>query len=211
MWDRLLSQAEITVSLLLQSNTTPKVSAYVHMSGPFDYNKMPLAPMGCNVQVHEKEDKRGTWAYHSVDGWYLATLPEHYCTHKRHIKDTRSDQFSDTFQHKRITYPSVTPHDKIMKALAVADCAKAIKGIDKIDAEQDIRDMQRLSDEIGTAQEDTTNVAAEQTPAPETQPAPRVDRSVAPADMQKKSSKTSNGATTTSTPTPRVQAPSPRV
>jgi len=34
---------------------------------PFDYNKMPLAPMECTVQVHEKTDKRGTWAYHSID------------------------------------------------------------------------------------------------------------------------------------------------
>ena len=68
LWDRLLPHAEITVNLLHQSNATPIVSAYAHMSGPFDYNKMPLAPMGCNVQVHEKTDKQGTWAFHSVDG-----------------------------------------------------------------------------------------------------------------------------------------------
>ena len=78
---RLLPQAEVTVNLLRQSNTAPHVSAYAHLSGLFDYNKMALAPMGCEVQVHEKTDKRGTWAYHSVDGWYLATSPEHYRTH----------------------------------------------------------------------------------------------------------------------------------
>ena len=49
LWDRLLTQAEITVNLLRQSNTTPNVSAYVYLSGPFDYNKMPLVPMGCAV------------------------------------------------------------------------------------------------------------------------------------------------------------------
>ena len=59
LWDRLLPQAEITVNLLCQSNATPTVSAYAHMCGPFDYNKMPLAPTGCNVQVHKKTDKRG--------------------------------------------------------------------------------------------------------------------------------------------------------
>jgi hypothetical protein len=37
LWDKLLPQAEITVNLLLQSNATPKVSVYAHMSGPFDY------------------------------------------------------------------------------------------------------------------------------------------------------------------------------
>eukprot|EP00804_Cyclotella_cryptica_P023124 CCRYP_000352-RA/>CCRYP_000352-RA protein AED:0.30 eAED:0.30 QI:0/0/0/0.66/1/1/3/0/473 len=55
-WDKLLPQAEITINLLRQSNATPTVSAYAHLNGPFDYNKMPLAPMGCNVQVHEKSD-----------------------------------------------------------------------------------------------------------------------------------------------------------
>lgn len=58
--DCLLPQAEITVNLLRQSNATPKVSTYAHMSVPFDYNEMPLAPMGCNVQVHEKTYKQGT-------------------------------------------------------------------------------------------------------------------------------------------------------
>jgi len=62
LWDRLLPQAEITVNLLQQSNATPNVLAYAHLSGPFDYNKMPLAPMGCAVQVHEKTDKQGTVA-----------------------------------------------------------------------------------------------------------------------------------------------------
>ena len=64
LWDRLLLQAESTVNLLRQSNSTPNISAYAHLSGPFDYNKMPLAPMGRVVQVHEKTDKRGTWVYH---------------------------------------------------------------------------------------------------------------------------------------------------
>eukprot|EP00804_Cyclotella_cryptica_P028441 CCRYP_014211-RB/>CCRYP_014211-RB protein AED:0.26 eAED:0.26 QI:0/0/0/1/0.33/0.25/4/0/726 len=100
-WDKLLPQAEITINLLRQSNATPTVSAYAHLNGPFDYNKMPLAPMGCNVQVHEKTDARGTWAYHSVDGWYIGTSPEHYRTHKCHIKATNSERFSDTMLNYR--------------------------------------------------------------------------------------------------------------
>jgi hypothetical protein len=56
LWDKLLPQAKITINLLHQSNTTPTVSAYAHLNGPFNYSKMPLAPMGCQVQVHEKTD-----------------------------------------------------------------------------------------------------------------------------------------------------------
>lgn len=45
------------------------------MTGPFDYNRMPLAPMGCTkVQVHEKTDKQDTWAFHSVDGFGTSPL-----------------------------------------------------------------------------------------------------------------------------------------
>ena len=105
------------------------MSAYAHLSGPFDYNKMLLAPMGCAVQVHEKTDKRGTWAYHSVDGWYLSTSPIHYRTHLCHIKETRGERLTDTIQftHKNITKPTITHSEKIMAA--IADCAKQIKGL----------------------------------------------------------------------------------
>ena len=55
LWDRLLPQTEITLNLRRQSNATVTVSAYAHLSGPFNYNKMPLAPMGCEVQIHKKQ------------------------------------------------------------------------------------------------------------------------------------------------------------
>jgi hypothetical protein len=77
LWDRLLPQTEITLNLIWQSNATLTVSAYAHLSRPFDYNKMLLAPMGCKAQIHKKTNKRGTGAYHSIDGWYLFTSPEH--------------------------------------------------------------------------------------------------------------------------------------
>ena len=68
LWDQLLPQAEVKINLLRQSNATPTISAYAHMNGPFDYNKIPMALMGCKVKVHKKTDKRGKWAYNSVDG-----------------------------------------------------------------------------------------------------------------------------------------------
>jgi len=119
LWDRLLPQTEITLNLLRQSNSTPNISAYAHLSGPFDYNKMPLAPMGCAAQIHKKTDKRGTWQYHSVDGWYLYTSPNHYRAHACHIKATNKERLTDTvdFQHKRITNPTITHADKVMHAI----------------------------------------------------------------------------------------------
>jgi hypothetical protein len=49
LWDRLLPQTKITINPIQQSNATPNVLAYAHLSGPFDYNKMPLALMGCEA------------------------------------------------------------------------------------------------------------------------------------------------------------------
>ncbi len=54
LWDKLLPQAKIATNQLHQTNTTPANSTFANMNGLFDYNKMPLAPMGCNVQVHKK-------------------------------------------------------------------------------------------------------------------------------------------------------------
>jgi len=129
LWDRLLPQTEITLNMPRQSNATPTVSAYAHLSGPFDCNKMPLAPMGCEVQIHEKTDRCGTWSYHSVDGRYLATSPEHYRVHNCYAKTTQAERLTNTiqFKHKNITNPTISPHDKIMHALA--NCKTALKGM----------------------------------------------------------------------------------
>ncbi|KAL7486747.1 hypothetical protein ACHAW6_012336 [Cyclotella cf. meneghiniana] len=129
LWDKLHPQAKITVNLLQQSNAKLTISARPQLNGPFDYNKMPLAPTVCNTQVHKKSDSHDTWAFHSVEGWYLGTSPEHYRTHHCHIKATNRVQLSGTvlLQHKHITSPTLTPTNKLMQA--IADCASALKGI----------------------------------------------------------------------------------
>jgi hypothetical protein len=100
--------------------------------------------MGCEVQVHEKTDKRGTWAYHSVDGWYLNTSPEHYRVHNCHIKHTNKERLSDTvhFTHKHITNPSLSPSDKLMNA--IAHCKAAIDNLVHDKSNQELRDLQTI-------------------------------------------------------------------
>ena len=113
--------------------------------------------MGCKVHVHKKTDKRGTWAYHCVDGWYLATSDEHYQAHKCQFKTTKGGCVSDTvqFQRKHTTNPAVTPHDKIMNALA--ECTKAIKGIKNVDSTQDLRELQWVLTDKNDKHHDTKN------------------------------------------------------
>jgi hypothetical protein len=83
--------------------------------------------MGCAVQVHKSNERRGTWADNAIDGWYLQTSPKHNRCHIVYVKNTRSKRVSDTvhFKHKYITQPTLTPEDTIVKA--INDLTHALK------------------------------------------------------------------------------------
>jgi hypothetical protein len=82
LWDPLVPQAVITLNLLRQANKIPSLSAYEFVNGKFDYNKFPLAPLGCAVEMHESTNRQKTWDLHSLSSWYLGTSTEHYRCHK---------------------------------------------------------------------------------------------------------------------------------
>ncbi len=73
LWDWLIPQAVMTLNLLRQSHKNPSISAYQHVNGTFDYNKTPLAPLGCAVEMHESANRQKTWDPRSLSGWYLGT------------------------------------------------------------------------------------------------------------------------------------------
>jgi hypothetical protein len=52
LWDRLLPQAEITLSLLRTSRLHPRLSAAAQIHGLVDYNKTAIAPPGCSIIAH---------------------------------------------------------------------------------------------------------------------------------------------------------------
>ena len=121
--------------------------------------------MGCEAQVHEKTDKRGTWSYHSVDRWYLATSPDHYRTHICHIKTTNSERFTDTaqFSHKKTTKSTITHAGNILAA--IADCAKAIKNMG---SNAGAYEMQQLLKFIEEAVKNNESISKSAKPAPPT-------------------------------------------
>jgi hypothetical protein len=122
------------------------VSAYQYVHGSFDYNKTPLAPLGCAVQLYESNSRRGTWAEHSTNGWYIGTSMEHYRCHRIYVKKTRSERISDTvfFKHKYITQPTVTPADTIVKALD--DLTHALKGRRNVQGTSEIETLERIDE-----------------------------------------------------------------
>jgi hypothetical protein len=105
---------------------------------------MPLAPMGCGVQIHESSERRGTWAENTTDGWYLQISPEDYRCHKVHVKKTNSKRTLDTvfFKHRYITQPTVTFADILKKA--INDLATTLKGRKNVDGIREIKALQKL-------------------------------------------------------------------
>ncbi len=146
LWCELLPQAELTLNILRPSHARPQVSAHTYLYGQFDFDRTPLAPIGSEMQCHEKPNNRGTWAEHSVDGWFLASSLDHYRGFICYIKATRARRVCDTvqFMHKHITQPALTAGDAITKA---ANALKqAIKGKQDWLGDQQAHDLQYLSD-----------------------------------------------------------------
>ena len=118
LWDKLLPQAELTINLLRQSNANPKISAHAHLFGPFDFNRFPLAPLGCAVQVHVPPERRLSWGERAQKGWYIGCALDHYRLHTFVDQITRRECVSGAveFKHKSRTNPHLTHHDNVMRA-----------------------------------------------------------------------------------------------
>jgi hypothetical protein len=84
-----------------QSNVAPTVSAWQYVHGPFDYNKMSLAPIGCAVQIHKSSEQQGTWApIQSMDGTFKPHLniidAIKFMSRRQKVKGYQTQYFSNT-------------------------------------------------------------------------------------------------------------------
>ncbi len=53
LWDEFLLQVELTLNMLRFSHHNPKISANQEVYGAFDFNKMPLAPLGTKAFIYD--------------------------------------------------------------------------------------------------------------------------------------------------------------
>jgi hypothetical protein len=83
LWDLLLPQANFTFHLLCQATiTNPKISTWEYFNGLFDFNKTPLASVGCRVLIHAKPAMRQSWDYIAKQGFYVGPALDHYRCYK---------------------------------------------------------------------------------------------------------------------------------
>ncbi len=90
LWDRLIPQVRDTLNLMQASQINPSISAYEALNGPYNWNRYPLAPLGCKAVVHKDGDTRGLWASRGIDGWYLGPSKDHYRCALYYIPETRA-------------------------------------------------------------------------------------------------------------------------
>jgi hypothetical protein len=115
LWDKLIPQVITCLNLLRASQIDPSKSAYEILHGPYDWNRYPLAPLGCKAVVYKDRDTRGSWASRGVNGWYLGPSLDHYRCDKYYIPETRAYRISGSTelfpQHCQL--PDMTAHQHI--------------------------------------------------------------------------------------------------
>ncbi len=115
LWDLLSPQAKLTVNLLRQATFNPRISTWEYFNGPFDFNKTPLAPVGCRVLIHAKPVTRRSWDYRAKQGFYIGPALDHYRCYKLVKLETKQKVISDTvkFRHAYLQIPVVLADDKM--------------------------------------------------------------------------------------------------
>ena len=118
LWCQAIPQMERQLRLLRQTNINPKILTYAYLYAPHNYNVEPFVKIGMQSLVHDKPQRRRSFAQHCSKVRVLETSPEHYRCWKFWTKNTRTTRISGTmfFKHKYITNPTVTPEDTITAA-----------------------------------------------------------------------------------------------
>jgi hypothetical protein len=88
LWDKLTPQVINTLNILRASCIDSIKLAYEILYGPCDWNRYPLAPLGCKAVVYKDGYTRGPWALRGVDGWYLGPSMDHYRCDLYYIPET---------------------------------------------------------------------------------------------------------------------------
>jgi hypothetical protein len=108
LWDCLNSQVEATLNMLRPSQINPTMSAYKAIHGPYDWNRVPLAPPGCKAFIYEAPELHGLWASHGTDAWYIGPSLDHYRCNHFFVPETRTYRVSGSAelfpQHCQVPY-----------------------------------------------------------------------------------------------------------
>ena len=83
--------------MLRRSRINPKLSAYAQLFRIFDYNEMPLAPIGTKTFIHERSNQQRTFADHGKNAFIIVLAMHHYHELTFYIPSTRGTRITDTY------------------------------------------------------------------------------------------------------------------
>lgn len=143
--------ATTTLNLLQLSRINPRLSTEELLNGTFDYNKTPIALPGCKVLIHETHQKRGTWAPHATNRWYISTAPHHYRCHTVYVPKTRAERNAKSVQFflNKKGIPQNTKSEAVLQAvLKLIDTIKTTKAVVPVtsDTKETSIALQKLAD-----------------------------------------------------------------
>jgi hypothetical protein len=95
-WEFLIPHAEFTLNLLRPSYSLPTQSAWEAVCGTYDLNAVPLAPPGTRAVILDDPNKRGSWAAHGTECFYVSPAFTHYRCYTFYIPSTRATRISDS-------------------------------------------------------------------------------------------------------------------
>ncbi len=112
LWDKLMPQVINTLNMMRASRIDPSKLTYKVLYELYDWNRYPLAPLGCKAVVYKDGDTRGLWALRGIDGWYLGPSMDHYRCNLYYIPETRGYHVlgSTKLFPQHCQLPNMTPH-----------------------------------------------------------------------------------------------------
>ena len=94
LWDYMVLQAQDTLNMLRTARCDTTKSAYEVLEGPFQFDKVLLAPPGTKAIIYDSPEDRNSWAPHGTDAWYLTPAKRHYRAARFYVPATRATRVS---------------------------------------------------------------------------------------------------------------------
>ncbi len=126
-WEFLIPHAECTLNLLRPSITTPTVSAWEQVCGKFNFNAVPLAPPGTRAVILDDPKKRGSWAKHGTECFYVGPAFSHYRCYTFYVPSTQATRVSDSISWLPQPTLMSPPTPYVLAQLALEDLSMAFK------------------------------------------------------------------------------------
>ena len=91
-WDHFMPQSNIAINILISSRRQLKLSANTSIYRKFDFNRIPLDPLGTKVVIHDTVNQHNSWSTHGIEFFYVVPAIEQYRCHKLYITSTAGVQ-----------------------------------------------------------------------------------------------------------------------